>query len=85
MNIDYHLDIYLNVPKALPKENKINEVWKKIKSLYLIAVSMWSYLRDLVVPRPGLAARHVVVCVLQLIRELLHQQQYDRSVNVNSR
>ena len=29
MNIDYHLDIYLNVPKALPKENKINEVWKK--------------------------------------------------------
>ena len=81
MNIDYHLDIYLNVPKALPKENKINEVWKKIKSLYLIAVSMWSYLRDLVVRGPGLAARHVVVGVLQLIRELLHHQQYDRSVN----
>ena len=37
---------------------------------------MWSYLRDLVVPRPGLPARHVVVGVLQLIRELLHRQQY---------
>ena len=44
---------------------------------------MWSYLRDLVVPRPGLAARHVVVGVLQLIRELLHRQQYDRSDNEN--
>ena len=44
---------------------------------------MWSYLRDLVVRRPGLAARHVVVGVLQLIRELLHQHQYDRSVNEN--
>ena len=42
---------------------------------------MWSYLRDLVVRGPGLAARHVVVGVLQLIRELLHHQQYDRSVN----
>ena len=83
MNIDYHLDIYLKVPKALPKKNKSNEVWKK--SLYLIAVSMWSYLRDLVVRGPGLAARHVVVGVLQLIRELLLHQQYDKSVNENSR